>query len=92
MTLRVQKYGGTSVSTTNNIEKIAGKIAEDYSKGDDFVIVVSAMGDTTDKLINLAKQISDNPDLREKDKILSTGENISSSLLAMCFHNLVLRR
>ena len=88
MTLRVQKYGGTSVSTTNNIEKIAGKIAEDYSKGDDFVIVVSAMGDTTDKLINLAKQISDNPDLREMDKILSTGENISSSLLAMCFHNL----
>lgn len=88
LVLRVQKYGGTSVATIDNIQKIARKVADDYSNGDDFVIVVSAMGDTTDDLINLAKQISDDLDLREMDKLLSTGESISSSLLAMAFHNL----
>lgn len=83
MGIVVQKYGGSSVATTEKIKKIAKTVAERKSKGDSIVVVVSAMGDTTDDLINLAKQVTDNPDKRELDALMSTGEMISASLLAM---------
>lgn len=83
MAIVVQKYGGSSVGTTEKIRKVAQTIISRREKGDKVVVVVSAMGDTTDDLINLAKAITDNPDKRELDALLSTGEMVSSSLLAM---------
>ncbi len=83
MGIVVQKYGGSSVATTEKIKNIARTLIRRMEKGDGVVVVVSAMGDTTDDLINLAKQVTDNPDKRELDALLSTGEMISSSLLAM---------
>lgn len=84
MSIVVQKYGGSSVGTIEKIKRVAGSIIKRKEKGDSLVVVVSAMGDTTDELIALAKQISENPDKRELDALLSTGEMISSALLAMC--------
>lgn len=83
MAIVIQKYGGSSVGTTEKIRKVAQTIISRREKGDKVVVVVSAMGDTTDDLINLAKAITDNPDKRELDALLSTGEMVSSSLLAM---------
>ncbi|ADL50405.1 aspartate kinase [Clostridium cellulovorans] len=83
MAIVVQKYGGSSVATAEKIKKIADTLIKRKSKGDKLVVVVSAMGDTTDDLINLAKEISPNPDKRELDALLSTGEMMSSALLAM---------
>lgn len=83
MGIVVQKYGGSSVATIDKIKKIAKTVTERKNKGDCVVVVVSAMGDTTDELIELAKQVTSNPDKRELDALMSTGEMISSSLLAM---------
>jgi aspartate kinase len=83
MAIVVQKYGGSSVGTVEKIKKVAQSIIKRKNEGDSLVVVVSAMGDTTDDLIALAKKITENPDKRELDALLSTGEMISSSLLAM---------
>jgi len=83
MALIVQKYGGSSVADAENIKNVARQIAQAKDKGDQVVVVVSAMGDTTDELINLAYQVAEQPDDRELDVLLSTGEIISSTLLAM---------
>lgn len=84
----VQKYGGSSVGTVEKIKQVANSIIKRKNAGDKLVVVVSAMGDTTDDLIALAKKITDNPDKRELDALLSTGEMISSSLLAMALKDL----
>jgi len=88
MTLIVQKYGGTSVASAEHIRNIARHIAESKDKGNEVVVVVSAMGDTTDDLIKLAHQITDQPSERELDVLLSTGEVVSSTLLAMALKDI----
>ena len=88
MALIVQKYGGTSVGNAEGIKKVAARIVASRTKGDDVVVVVSAMGDTTDTLTELAQQVCERPDPRELDLLLSTGELVSSSLLAMALRQL----
>ena len=88
MALIVQKYGGSSVADAESINNVARRIAEAKDKGDQVVVVVSAMGDTTDELIKLAYQVSEQPDNRELDVLLSTGEIVSSTLLAMALHGM----
>ncbi|HEX68011.1 MAG TPA: aspartate kinase, partial [bacterium] len=88
MALIVQKYGGTSVGTTARIKRVAKRIVETRKKGNQVVVVVSAMGKTTDKLIELAKKITPNPKGRELDMLMATGEQASSALLAMAIHDL----
>jgi|SRR5690554_562161 len=83
MPLIVQKYGGTSISDTVRIKKIADRIINKYNKGNKMVVVVSAMGDTTDRLIKLMNELSSNPDPREVDMLLTTGEQVSIALLSM---------
>lgn len=79
----VQKYGGTSVESIDKIKNIAKGISERRKSGTKIVVVVSAMGNTTNNLISMTKEISNNPSLRELDMLLSTGEQVTSSLLAM---------
>ncbi|WP_061249608.1 aspartate kinase [Leptospira alstonii] len=79
----VQKYGGTSVGTPERIRNVAKRIKSYHDKGQQVVVVVSAMGHTTDELVDLAAKISANPPKREMDMLLSTGEQISTALLAM---------
>ncbi|MGB7603931.1 MAG: aspartate kinase [Lutisporaceae bacterium] len=86
MAVVVQKFGGTSVGTIERIKAVAKKVIQRKEQGNDMVIVVSAMGKTTDSLIAMAKEISQNPDKRELDMLVSTGEQISISLLSMAFH------
>ncbi len=88
MALIVQKYGGTSVGDADKIKNVARRIAARRKKGDDLVVVVSAMGHTTDDLIALAHQLSTHPEDRELDVLLSTGETVSSTLMAMALHEL----
>ena len=88
MGLIVQKYGGSSVADAASIKRVAKRIAEAKRAGDDVVVVVSAMGDTTDELIDLANEITPLPPAREMDILLTTGERISMSLLAMAIANL----
>jgi len=83
MALIVQKYGGSSVVDANRIKKVARRIAWSRDRGDQVVVVVSAMGDTTDDLIEMAYRINKHPGDRELDVLLSTGEIVSSTLLAM---------
>ncbi len=83
----VQKYGGSSVATTEKIAAVAKRVAE-RSEQAQVVVVVSAMGDTTDELISMARQLCAMPDDREMDKLLATGEQASSALLAMALHDL----
>lgn len=85
MALIVQKYGGTSVGTIEKMRVIAKKVIEKYEQGNEMIVVVSAMGKTTDTLIGMAKEVSENPNKRELDMILSTGEQISIALLSMVF-------
>ena len=84
----VQKYGGSSVSSTEKIKAIANKLIERKKKNSKIVVVVSAMGDTTDDFISLAKDITKSPDKRELDVLMSTGEIISASLLSMSLNSL----
>jgi len=79
----VQKYGGSSVATIEKIIRVAERIKRPAKGGHEMVVVVSAMGDTTDELLGMAKSISLNPDKRELDMLLTTGEQVSSALLAM---------
>jgi aspartate kinase len=79
----VQKYGGSSVADVQKLRKVAARVLRTRQLGHDVVVVVSAMGDTTDELLTLAKQVSPNPDRRELDMLLSAGERISMSLLSM---------
>ena len=88
MALIVQKYGGSSVADANRIKSVAQRIAATRDKGNQVVVVASAMGDTTDELIKLAYQISEKPASRELDVLLSTGEVVSSTLLAMALHHM----
>ena len=88
MAVIVQKYGGSSVSDAEAIKRVAKRITEARRGGDDVVVVVSAMGDTTDELIELANQVSPRPPEREMDILLTAGERISMSLLAMAISNL----
>ena len=86
MTARViiQKYGGTSVGTPARIRKVAARIAETVREGERVVVVVSAMGQTTDQLIALAHRVTASPPARELDMLVANGETISAPLLAMC--------
>ncbi len=88
MALIVQKYGGTSVANAERIKNVARRIAAAKEKGAQIVVVVSAMGDTTDELIELAYQVSEQPSGRELDVLLSTGEIVSSTLLAMALRDM----
>jgi aspartate kinase len=88
MSLIVQKYGGSSVADATQIKQVARRITAARDKGHRVVVVVSAMGDTTDELIGLAYQVAEHHDGRELDVLLSTGETVSSTLLAMALKNL----
>ncbi|MBC6418042.1 MAG: aspartate kinase [Prochloron sp. SP5CPC1] len=88
MALIVQKYGGTSVGSVERIQAVARKVRKTVAKGNAVVVVVSAMGNSTDTLVNLAKQISSSPSSREMDMLLSTGEQVSIALLSMALHEL----
>ncbi len=88
MGIIVQKYGGTSVGSLEKIKFVAGKVAKRYREGNDVVVVVSAMSGETDKLIKLAKELSPSPDPREMDVIVSTGEQVTTGLLAMALKDL----
>lgn len=88
MALIVQKYGGSSVADAEKIRNVASRVAKAHDEGNQIVITLSAMGDTTDDLIELAGQISDNPDAREMDVLLSTGELVSCTLMAMALRNM----
>ena len=81
--LIVQKYGGTSVGSFERIEAVADNISNTHKKGNDVVVVLSAMAGETDKLIQLAKSIQPEPEPREYDALISTGEQISVALMAM---------
>ncbi len=83
MALIVQKYGGTSVGSVERIQNVAERVIETYQQGNEVVVVVSAMGKSTDHLFELANSISDSPSKRELDMLVSTGEQVSMSLLAM---------
>lgn len=85
MGMMVQKYGGTSVGSTEKIKAVAKRVIEEKEKGNSIVVVVSAMGKTTDHLVGLSKEISQNPSKRDLDMLLSTGEQVSISLLSMAF-------
>ena len=86
--LIVQKYGGSSLATADRIRHVAGRIARERADGERLVVVVSAMGDTTDDLLALAAQITPDPDPRELDVLLATGEHMSGTLVAMALHAL----
>ena len=88
MSLIVQKFGGTSVADTQKILRCAKRAVEARQAGHDVVVVVSAMGHTTDELIELAQAISDKPSLREMDMLMSTGEQVSIALMAIAMHTL----
>ena len=88
MSLVVQKYGGSSVNDAESIKRVARRIVETRKAGHEVCVVVSAMGDTTDELLDLAKQVSPLPPGREMDMLLTAGERISMALLAMAIANL----
>lgn len=86
MGLVVQKFGGTSVGSADRIKHVAKRVIEEKNRGNDVVVVVSAMGKTTDSLVKLAGEITDKPSKREMDVLLTTGEQITISLLAMALN------
>jgi aspartate kinase len=86
--LVVQKYGGSSVANATRIRHVAQRIARERAAGSEVVAVVSARGDTTDELLALASAVSDDPDPRELDMLLATGEHESATLLSMALHSL----
>src|SRR5919199_2470773 len=85
MNLLVQKFGGSSLKNPDRIRAVADRVAE-AARRRPLVVVVSAMGDTTDHLIEIARELAERPDQREIDMLLSTGEQVSASLLAMALH------
>src|SRR6476646_8100988 len=86
--LVVQKYGGSSVADADRIKRVARRIARERTNGSDLVVVVSAMGDTTDELLALAAAITDDPDPRELDVLLATGEHQSATLVSMALQSM----
>jgi aspartate kinase len=88
VSLVVQKYGGSSVADAACVKRVAQRIVDTKSAGHDVVVVVSAMGDTTDELIELAEQVSPSPPGRELDMLLTAGERIAMAVLAMAIHDL----
>ena len=86
MALIVQKYGGTSVGSIERIEAVAERVAKHHAAGDQLIVVVSAMSGETNRLLGLAGEISNSPDPRELDMLVSTGEQVSMALLAMALH------
>ncbi|MCF6159315.1 MAG: aspartate kinase [wastewater metagenome] len=88
MGLIVQKFGGTSVASAERIKAAAKRITDTYKAGNKVIVVVSARGETTDELINLAYELTDSPSKRELDVLMSTGEQISIALVAMAIHAL----
>ena len=84
----VQKYGGSSVSTPAKLKEVARRVVDTRAQGHDVVVVVSAMGDTTNQLLSLAKEVSPQPHRRELDMLLTVGERISMSLLSMAIQDL----
>jgi aspartate kinase len=84
----VQKYGGSSVADVRKLKHVAERVVHARRQGHDVVVVVSAMGDTTDELLELAKQVTPNPDRRELDMLLSAGERMSMALLSMAIREL----
>lgn len=86
MSIIVQKFGGTSVGSVERIQNVATRVIEEAQNGNQVVVVVSAMGKTTDQLVTMAKQLSGNPKKREMDMLLSTGEQVTISLLTMALH------
>ncbi|HLO36484.1 MAG TPA: aspartate kinase, partial [Candidatus Deferrimicrobium sp.] len=86
--LVVQKFGGSSLADADRIRRVARRIARERAAGSDLVVVVSAMGDTTDELLGLAAAITDTPDERELDMLLATGEHQSATLVSMALHSL----
>jgi aspartate kinase len=88
MALIVQKYGGTSVGTVERIQAVAGKVAAVRERGDQVVVVVSAMSGETNRLIALANEINKRPDPREMDVLVSTGEQVTIALLSMALHQI----
>src|SRR5512142_702256 len=89
--LIVQKYGGTSVGNTERIKNVAGRVAKHRAKGDQVVVVVSAMSGVTDGLIKLAKAIMPLPNEREMDVLLATGEQTTIALTAIALHSMGIR-
>ncbi len=88
MAVIVQKYGGSSVADVKKLQQVAERVMRTRQQGHDVVVVVSAMGDTTDELLGMAKQVSPNPARRELDMLLSAGERISMALLSMAIREL----
>lgn len=88
MALIVQKFGGSSVATVERIQNVARRVARTVDAGNQVVVVLSAMGDTTDELIAMARQIAPNPSEREMDMLMSTGEQQSVALLAIALHTM----
>jgi aspartate kinase len=88
MALVVQKYGGTSVGTVDRIRNVARRVAKTYDDGNDVVVVVSAMSGETNKLVSLANEMCDFPSEREYDVLVSTGEQVTISLLSMCLQSM----
>ena len=88
MPLMIQKYGGSSLATPAHILNVARRIIQTKEKGYQLVVVVSAMGRTTNDLLNLAHEITDTPYDRELDMLLSSGERVSMALLSMALHKL----
>ena len=86
--LIVKKFGGTSVANKERIYNVANRCVEEYKKGNDVVVVLSAMGDTTDNLIEMAHDINPDAKKRELDMLLTTGEQVSVSLMAMAMQAL----
>src|SRR5215472_17619223 len=88
MALIVQKYGGTSVGSTDRIKNVAAKVAKYRARGEQVVVVVSAMSGVTDNLIKLAKDLMPLPDEREMDMLLATGEQTTIALAAIALHSI----
>jgi aspartate kinase len=88
VSLIVQKYGGSSVADAESIKRVAKRIVETRKAGNDVVVAVSAMGDTTDELLDLAHEVTPLPDARELDMLLTTGERVSMALLAMAIKSM----
>jgi len=88
MSLIVQKFGGSSVADAAGLKRVAQRIVATKNEGNQVAVVVSAMGDTTDELIDLANQVAPNAPGREMDMLLTSGERISMALLAMAIHDL----
>ena len=88
MSLIVQKYGGSSVANAEKLQRVAARVVKTKKAGNKVVVVVSAMGDMTDELVDLSKKINPDPEEREMDMLLATGEQVSIALLAMAIHKL----